>query len=121
MHAQIQTLSESDNTSLMTKTLDDGYIPFTYNGNEIGIGEEEFLEPGWTVYDFSYNKIVTIEVQIHSRNFKTRSQSLRACDYSFCLQSVYAFLLTPIPNTSKRRIKSHPTFCSLRTKKSKIA
>ena len=46
MHAQIPALSESDDTFLMIKMLDDGYFPFTYNGNEIGMGEEEFPEPG---------------------------------------------------------------------------
>ncbi|MCJ1348827.1 hypothetical protein MMC31_007060 [Peltigera leucophlebia] len=61
VQAQMQTLSESDDTSLMTKTLDDGYFPFTYNDDEIKMSEEEFPEPGWTVYDFSRNKIVAIE------------------------------------------------------------
>ena len=45
VHGQIQTLSESDDTSLMTRTLDNGYFPFTYNNNEIEMGEEEFPEP----------------------------------------------------------------------------
>ena len=85
MHAQIQTLSKSDNIFLMTKTLDNGYFPFTYNGNEIGMGEEEFLKPGWTVYDFFCDKIVVVEAQIHSRNFKTRNQPHGAYDYSFYL------------------------------------
>ena len=120
MHAQIQTLSESDDTSLIIKTLDDGYFPFSYNSNEIGIGEEEFLEPGWTVYDFFCDKIVAVKAQIHSRNFKTRSQPHGACDYSFRLQGVYAFPSTLIPNASKRRIESDPTLCPPRTKKSKI-
>lgn len=120
VHAQIQTLSESDDTSLMTRTLDDGYFPFTYNGDEIGMGEEEFPEPGWTVYDFSRDKTVAVEAQIHSRNFKTRSQPHGACDYSFRLQGMYAFPSTPIPNASKRRIESDPTLCPPRTKKSKI-
>ena len=120
MHARIQTLSESDDTSLMIRMLDNGYFPFTYNGNEIGMGEKEFLEPGWTVYDFSHNKIVVVKAQIHSQNFKTCSQPHRVCNYSFSLQGVYTFLSTLIPNVSKHRIKSDPSLCSPCTKKSKI-
>ncbi|MCJ1342199.1 hypothetical protein MMC31_000379, partial [Peltigera leucophlebia] len=88
MQAQMQTLSESDDTSPMTRTSDNGYFPFTYNSDEIRIGEEEFPEPGWTVYDFSHEKIVAVKAQIHSRNFKTRSQPHGAYNYSFCLQGV---------------------------------
>lgn len=73
MHAQIQTLSESDNTSFITRMLDDRYFPFTYNGNEIEMGKVKFLKPGWTVYNFFCDKIVAVGAQIHSRNFKTRS------------------------------------------------
>lgn len=73
MQAQMQTLSESDDTFLMTRTLDDRYFPFTYNGDEIRMGEKEFPELRWTVYDFFCNKIVAVKAQIHSRNFKTRS------------------------------------------------
>lgn len=46
MHAQIQTLSESDNTSFMTRMLDDGYFPFIYNGNKIEMDKEKFFESG---------------------------------------------------------------------------
>lgn len=120
VEAQMQTLSESDDTSLMTRMLDDGHFPFTYNGDEIRTGEEDFPEPGWTVYDFSRNKIVAVEAQIHSRNFRTPSQPHAACDYSFRLQGVYAFPSTPIPTPSKRRIKADPSLCPPRTKKSKI-
>ena len=74
VHARIQTLFESDNTSLIIRTLDNGYFPFIYNGDEIRIGKKEFPEPGWTVYDFFCNKIVAVEAQIHSRNFKMGSQ-----------------------------------------------
>lgn len=66
------------------------------------MGEEEFPKPGWTIYDFSYNKIVAVKAQIPLRNFKTRSQSYGAYNYSSCLQDMYTFLLTPIANTSKR-------------------
>lgn len=56
----MQTLSESDNISLMTRMLDNGYFPFIYNENEIKIGKEDFSEPGLTVYNFSCNKIVVV-------------------------------------------------------------
>lgn len=120
VEAQMQTLSESDDISLMTRMLDDGHFPFTYNADEIKTGEEEFPEPGWTIYDFSRNKIVAVEAQIHSRNFRTPSQLHAACDYSFRLQGVYAFPSAPIPTPSKRRIESDPSLCPPRTKKSKI-
>ena len=120
LHAQIQTLFESDDNFLMTRMLDNRYFPFTYNGNEIGMDEEEFFEPGWTVNDFSRDKVVAVEAQIHLRNFKTRSQPHGACDHSICPQSVYAFPSTPIPNASKRQIKSNPTLYPPYTKKSKI-
>lgn len=45
VHAQIQILFESNNISLMTKTLNNRYFPCTYNGDKIGMGKEEFLEP----------------------------------------------------------------------------
>ena len=73
MHAQIDILSESDNTFLITKMLDNRYFLFIYNSNEIRMGKEEFSEPRWTVYDFSCNKIIAIKAQIHSWNFKIRS------------------------------------------------
>lgn len=69
----MQTLSESNDTFFMTRMLDDGHFPFTYNRNEIRMGKEDFFKPGWTVYDFSCNKIVAVEAQIHSRNFRMPS------------------------------------------------
>ena len=120
IETQMQTLSESNNTFLITKILNNGHFAFTYNGDKIGIGEKYFSEPGWTIYDFFHNKINAVKAQIHSQNFRTPSQLHATCDYSFCLQGIYAFLSTPIPTLSKRRIKDDPLFYSLRTKKSKI-
>lgn len=74
VQAQIQTLSESDDNFLMIKTLNDGYFLFPYNGNKIRRVEEKFSKPGWIIYDFPYNKIIAVKVQIHSRNFKMHSQ-----------------------------------------------
>lgn len=48
------------------------------------MGEKEFSEFGWTIYDFFYNKIIEIETQIHLQNFKIPSQSHIDSDYSFC-------------------------------------
>lgn len=40
----MQTLSESDNTSLMTKILDNKYFLLIYKKNEIKSGEKNFFE-----------------------------------------------------------------------------
>ncbi len=116
----MQLLPESDDLTLIQRILDDGNFPFTYNGNEIKKDEGDFPEPGWTVYDFGHNKIVVVEAQIHSRNFRTLSQTHVDCDYSFCLQGVYAFPSTPIQTPTKRQINEDPTLCLSCMKKSKI-
>lgn len=81
----MQILSESDKTSPMTKMLNDGHFLFIYNKDEIQTGEEDFAEPGQTVYNFFCNKIVTVNAQIYSQNFKTPSQPHAAYNSFFCL------------------------------------
>lgn len=46
VEAQMQTVSKSDDTSLITKMLDNRYFSFTYNENEIRTGEDKFPKPG---------------------------------------------------------------------------
>ncbi len=58
---QVQILSESDNLTLIQRMLDDDHFSFTYNGNEIKKDKDNFPKPGWTVYNFGHNKIVTVE------------------------------------------------------------
>lgn len=70
----MQTLFESNNISFITKMLDDRHFPFTYNKNEIRTDKENFSKLRQTVDDFSCNKIVVVEAQIYSQNFKTFSQ-----------------------------------------------
>lgn len=41
----MQILFESDDTSFMTRILDDGHLLITYNGDKIKTGEENFSEP----------------------------------------------------------------------------
>lgn len=65
--------------------LDDGHFLLTYNKDEIRTGKKDFPKPKWTVYNFSCNKIVAIEAQIYSQNYRKPSQPYAACDYSFCL------------------------------------
>ncbi len=117
VEAQVQILSESDDLTLIQRMLDDGHFPFTYNGNEIKKDEGDFPKPGWIVYNFGRNKIVAVEAQIHSRNFRTPSQPHANYDYSFRLQGVYAFPSTP---PTKRQVNEDPTLCLPRMKKSKI-
>lgn len=69
----------------MTKILDNGYFPFSYNKDKIKTGEEDFPEPEWTVYDFFHNKIIAVKAKIYSLNFKMPSQSHAACNNFFCL------------------------------------
>lgn len=45
MKAQMQTLSEFDNISLITKILDNRYFLFIYNRDKFRMSEEEFLKP----------------------------------------------------------------------------
>ncbi len=116
----MQLLPESDDLTLIQRMLDDGHFPFTYNGNEIKKIEGDFPKSGWTVYDFGRNKIVAVEAQIHSRNFRAPSQPHADCDYSFRLQGVYAFPSTPVQTPTKRPINEDPTLCIPRMKKSKI-
>lgn len=119
--AQIQTLFESNDTFLITKMLDNRYFLFTYYRNKIKTGKENFLEPEWTIYDFSHNKIIAVEAQIHSQDFGMPSQLYIVYNYYFfCLQRVYEFSLTPIPTPSKRWIKIDLLFYFLCIKKSKI-
>lgn len=70
MKTQIQILFKSDNISLIIKMLDNRYFLLIYNGKNIKMDKKEFLEPGQTIYNFSYNKIIIIEIQIYSQNFK---------------------------------------------------
>ncbi len=100
--------------------LDDGHFPFTYNGDEIKKDKGDFPEPGWTIYDFGRNKIVAVEAQIHSRNFRTPSQLHADCNYLFRLQGVYAFPSTPVQTPTKRQINEDLTLCLPHMKKSKI-
>lgn len=120
MEASMQTLFKSNNISLMTKMLDNRHFPFTYNGDEIKTGEEDFSEPRQTVYNFSCNKIVRPKAQIYSQNFKIFSQSHSVCNYYFCFQGVYEFSSTPISTLSKQLIKIYLSFCPLCIKKLKI-
>lgn len=79
----MQILFESD-IFFIRKMLNYGHFSFIYNKNEIEMGEKEFSEFGWTIYNFFYNKIIKIETQIHLQNFKISSQSHIDSDYSFC-------------------------------------
>lgn len=63
---QMQTLSKSDNTFLITKMLENGHFPFTYNRNEIKTGEKDFHELEQIVYNFFHNEIIVVKAQIYS-------------------------------------------------------
>ena len=41
--------------------LDNRYFSFIYNKNKIKMDKKEFFEPRLTIYNFFYNKIVTIK------------------------------------------------------------
>lgn len=44
MEAEMQILSESNNTFLIIKMLDNGYLLFTYNKDKIKTSKEDFSE-----------------------------------------------------------------------------
>lgn len=80
----MQNLFKSNNTFFITKMLDNGYFSFTYNRNEIRISDKDFSKPKWTVYNFSCNKIITVNSQIYLQNFRMSCQLHIACNYFFC-------------------------------------
>lgn len=69
--AQIQILFKFNDLSIIKKMLDNRHFPLIYNYNKIKKGDKHFPDHKQTIYNFGYNKIVAVKIQIYSQNFRT--------------------------------------------------